>query len=325
MTKRLAGIESTKEKYSELINEGKNHFNGSVKLHDDELLKPLKWRKPRRVFVNSMSDLFHPSVPFEFIDRVFAVMAIAEEHTFQVLTKRPERMAVYFNTHNRSAKIMTQIDLIGEDDKFYDRAIDAAVNVGFNGLPLPNVWLGTSVENQSAADERIPYLLRCPSEIRFLSCEPLLGEVNFRWTDWAHKATNENYREYLNRQGNYNQYEGVKNIHWVIVGGESGPNARPIHPDWVRQIKDQCNAADIPFFFKQWGEYAPGSNDGVNEKLILKNGEVFRYPAPRELVMNLYSESEWNEQSPNVIHRAGKKKAGRLLFDKEWNQTPETL
>lgn len=192
MTNRLATMAATKEKYGGLINEGKDHFNGVVKCHEDELSKPMRWRKPRKIFVNSMSDLFHEGVPFEFVDKVFAVMALCPQHTFQILTKRPERMAEYLSTNvgHRIYQncISTWLD-DGKDGflgKAWDQVSDLA-GVSVKGghfeimawnLPLPNVWLGTSVENQKTADERIPHLLRCPAVVRFLSCEPLLGEVD---------------------------------------------------------------------------------------------------------------------------------------------------
>jgi len=163
----------------------------AVTLHDDLVELPLRWRKPRVIFVNSMSDLFHPAVPVEFIQRCFATMTAAGQHTFQVLTKRPERAAE-----------------IGEQ------------------LPWPaNVWLGTSVENADYT-WRIGELRKIPAAIRFLSLEPLLGPI---------------------------PRLPLAKIHWVIVGGESGPGAREMKPQWVCQIRDRCVRADVPFFFKQWG------------------------------------------------------------------------
>lgn len=167
-------------------------------LHPDVLEKPLRWRKPRRVFVDSMSDLFHPDVPSEFVQRVWEVMGRCPQHTFQILTKRPQRMA----------------DLTRR---------------------LPNVWLGTSIESDRFAF-RAKHLRRCPAEVRFLSCEPLLGPLPS-----------------LDLTG----------IDWVIVGGESGPNARPMHPDWVRDLRDRCLDAGVTFFFKQWGGRTPKAGGRV--------------------------------------------------------------
>lgn len=213
MTRRLALM--GQEKYQGLINPGKQHFNGTVKCHEEVLDTPLSRSKPTIYFVNSMSDLFHREVPTEFIQSVFTVMGQARQHTFQVLTKRPERMVEVVPT------------LLLPDGRAFQEA------------PLPNVWLGTSVEDQQAADERIPYLLQTPARVRFLSCEPLLGPLDLT--------------EYFNPFIVGNAF-----IHWAIVGGESGWNARPMKPEWVRSIRSQCEAAGVDFFFKQWG--------GVNKK-----------------------------------------------------------
>lgn len=228
-----------------LNGDGDARWTSEVRCHDDLLDVPLRWRNPRRVFVCSMSDLFHPDVPFEFIDKVFAVMALCPQHTFQVLTKRPERMAEYH--HDRdwgdAANSITN-NLI--------RRLDGALYFGGEIIPpLPNVWLGTSVEDQPNADERIPHLLKCPATVRFLSVEPLLGPVDL------HDAF---YRPRLGPNDPYKRLQDIILIHWVIVGGESGPGARPMDPAWARSIRDQCVAAGVPFFFKQWGQWMPRGN-----------------------------------------------------------------
>ncbi|MDB4871992.1 MAG: hypothetical protein JWL97_2996 [Gemmatimonadales bacterium] len=177
------------------------------------LTDPLHWRKPRRVFVNSMTDLFLEAHTNEMIDAVFAVMAQAQRHQFLVLTKRPERMLTY--TLARLA-----------------------------GLPLPNVWLGTSVENQEQADLRIPLLLQTPAAIRFLSCEPLLGPVDIL----------ESIRVLHRRVGDFDPaFANAGGIDWVIVGGESGGKARPLDLAWVHKIARQCEANRVPYFIKQLG------------------------------------------------------------------------
>lgn len=166
-----------------------------VSCHDDLVDQPLRWRAPRLVFVNSMSDLFHPDVPADFVRRVFATMELASQHTFQVLTKRSKRLT----------------ELAGR-------------------LPWPpNVWMGVSVED-SRYRFRVGHLRRVPAAVRFLSIEPLIGPVGA-----------------LDLEG----------IHWVIVGGESGPGARPLDQGWVTDIRDQCVAAGVAFFFKQWGGRTP--------------------------------------------------------------------
>lgn len=206
-------------------------FTGKVNMVPERLDQPLRWRKPRRVFVNSMSDLFHESVPFEFIDRVFAVMALATQHTFQILTKRPERMAEYLNG-----------DAFGRWCEIA-RTLDAPHSTRNADYPLPNVWLGTSVEDQAAADERIPHLLRTPAAVRFLSCEPLIGPVDLN------KGLNLGI---LFQDGT--RWGGSKPIlDWIIVGGESGPGARPCELSWIRSLVEQCQGAGVPVFVKQLG------------------------------------------------------------------------
>ena len=184
-------------------------------LHWDKIEQPLKWRDPRFVFVDSMSDLFHAKVPIEFIERVFNVMADASQHRFQILTKRPGRMA-------------SVLRRICPD-------------------PIPNVWLGTSVENQDWAEIRIPKLLETPAAVRFLSCEPLLGPLNIKpWLPTGDPGDTGTPR--------FNESHGID---WVIVGGESGPQFRAIDPEWARDLRDQCQSAAVPFFFKQWGGRTP--------------------------------------------------------------------
>jgi protein gp37 len=185
-------------------------FNGTINLDEDELQRPYSWKKPRRVFVNSMSDLFHEDVPEWFILSAFNVMRDNPKHIFQVLTKRPGRAADFTNR-----------------------------------LPFvpKNVWIGTSVENQEQADRRIPELINVPATVRFLSMEPLLGPVDideYLTYEWGE-----------NHGGMFGDFTET-NVHWVIVGGESGHGKRPFNPDWARSIRDQCHAAGVPFFMKQW-------------------------------------------------------------------------
>lgn len=215
-----------------------------VRCHPERLDQPLRWTKPRRIFVNSMSDLFHEDVPDDFIDRVFAVMALTPSHTYQVLTKRPERMLNY----------MTEGDGFGRWGFIDGRA--RQILRAFNGReiptgkillgPLPHVWLGVSVEDQETADARIPLLLQTPAAVRFLSCEPLLGPVdlNHMWSKQVQRAA---IGQYI--PGMYNK------LNWVIVGGESGPKARPFSVDAADAIVRQCAAANVPCFVKQIGRY----------------------------------------------------------------------
>ena len=220
-----------------------NESTTGVALHPDRLDQPLRWRRPRRVFVNSMSDLFHEDVPDSFIDQVFAIMALASTHTFQILTKRPERMWEYFQPPSTAvlakspdARVgrlaMELADARGED-------IDHPFWDAWWAWPLPNVWLGVSVENQVWADQRIPLLVETPAAVRFLSIEPLLKPVDLGpWltemgpNDWPVKS---------------------RELQWVIIGGESGPKARAFNPDWVREIVYQCQTAGVAVFVKQLG------------------------------------------------------------------------
>ena len=233
MTKRLDAI--GQKKYQGLVNPGKQHFNGILKLHSDSLIVPLRRNKPTLYFVNSMSDLFHKQVPKTFIQAVFDVMAQTPHHTYQILTKRPERMA----------SIVPRLKVHGDNT--------------FSEKPLPNVWLGTSVENQATAEERIPFLQKTPAAVRFLSCEPLLGPLDLC--------------EYLNPF-----VTAGREIHWVIVGGESGWNARPMKKEWVHSIRQQCHSAGVAFFFKQWG--------GVKKK---KTGRVLDGRTYDEMPIQIYS------------------------------------
>ena len=263
-----------------LNNRGDRHFNGTVRTVEEALTIPLGWRKPRKVFVNSMSDLFHKDVPFDFIDRVFAVMALCPQHTFQILTKRPERMAEYFNSFQDwtevdgvvgferlgvAAGMMLDGGWIWGPGKRHREAIQNFIADAYNWYdeetereprplvwPLPNVWLGTSVEDQDAADERIPHLLRCPAAVRFLSCEPLLGAVEF---DRVDVGRSRHCLRGMNSDGlsAITDYAGAAKIDWVIVGGESGKGARPCNIDWIRSIRDQCREAGVACFVKQLG------------------------------------------------------------------------
>jgi len=232
MSQRLAAMGQTK--YRGVVDD-RGHWTGKVNFDEAELLKPLKRRKPTMYFVCSMSDLFQEAVPFAFIDKVFAVMALCSQHTFQVLTKRPERMSRYFagdgGTSGVELRIMRAMEpLVGKQGAYKGQGRTSWLAETERVLPLPNVWLGTSVENQECADKRIPHLIECPAAVRFLSCEPLLGPIDIQGTTPV-----------------------GRNVDWVIVGGESGPGARPMNLDWARDIRDTCVEAGVPFFFKQVG------------------------------------------------------------------------
>ena len=261
-----------------------------VQLRPDKLDMPLRWKKPRRVFVNSMSDLFHEAVPDNYIAKVFAVMAAAPQHTFQVLTKRHGRMRslLHNETFRELVFLATNLphgDVLGDN------------------WPIRNVWLGVSVENQKWADIRIPALLDTPASVRFLSCEPLLGPVRLR-TEWLWGSVMPSRRE--------------QRIGWVIVGGESGRDARPMHPDWARSLRDQCTAAGVAFHFKQWGEWAPPGHelddaeaDRLNAICVQPDGEIVPWL------------TEPADSPAATLIRPGKRAAGRELDGRTWDEYPE--
>ena len=221
--------------------------------HPDRLKKPLSWRKPRRVFVASMSDPFHDAVPDDFLDRVFAVMALSPQHTFQLLTKRPERMRDYMASKGQNsgvaARIAEQMQMITSDPpssvKIYPMGPEGEFGDRWfiHPWPLPNVWLGVSVEDQKTADQRIPILMGTPASVRFLSAEPLLGPVDL----WGSRYDNPNG----GKTGAVTNWGG--GVGWVVVGGESGRNARACNVAWIRSIVEQCKAADVSVFVKQLG------------------------------------------------------------------------
>lgn len=283
-------------------------------------------RSPARVFVTSMADLFHRDVPDEFIEAVFAEMALRPWHTFLVLTKRPERMAEWFNSPlvlgtrveevARSAEHRGGIvwDARGSDQWAYPRATAADVSNRrpWPGWPLPNVWIGTTVEDQARADERIPHLLRVPARVRFLSMEPLLGPV-----DLASRYLADVSRLTVSGRPSRDPYD--RGLQWIITGGESGPHARPSHPDWFRSLRDQCQAAEVPFFFKQWGCWAPFYDRDIDDpdwRAIPKEG-------PSVKRINLAGGQGFHGDRVVYLRRIGKSAAGRLLDGVEWSQVPE--
>ena len=254
-------------------------WTGEVRLNEQWLDQPLRWKRPRMIFVCAHGDLFHENVPDEWIDRVFAVMALATQHTFQVLTKRADRMRAYVNKRGRSyiGDLSRGIDAVGA----LARKRADAPGRDTPKWPLPNVWLGVSVEDQVRADERIDDLLATRAAKRWLSCEPLLGPLDLsRWAAATANCFTCNYHTNDPRAlrgckgycqdptgkscdalpcpkcGHFHYWTGgAARLDWVVVGGENGP--RPMHPDWARAIRDQCNQARVPFFFKQWGSWAP--------------------------------------------------------------------
>ena len=256
---------------------------GPVALWPERLEQPLHWRKPQTVFVVSQGDLFHKDVPFAFVGKIFGTIHHCKKHTFLVLTKRPKRMADFLEWYRKY--------WLGEG---FESAYPAEYG---------NVWLGVSVEDQKTADERIPLLLSIPATHRFVSIEPMLGPVDIE--DWLHLESTDHEYPCDATEGGYPEHcryhpgcEGctpqpqnyIQPLDWVIVGGESGKMARPMHPDWARKVRDDCKAAGVPFMFKQWGEWAP-DRLGIYE--------------------NVHSGVGMDEPCP--MFRVGKKRAGRLL------------
>lgn len=293
----MSNAQGRRSVYLPVVDAQRRRWTREVALLAERLQDPLDYPDGSKVFVVSMGDPFHNRVPFEFVAAMFSIMAACPRVTFQLLTKRPQRMLEFFAWLEASTAgaltecCMHALDFereAGGERLHVDRCADPD-----GPWPLPNVWLGVSVEDQQRADERIPLLLEAPAAVRFLSCEPLLGEVDLgRWiervdhcsgcggefepqgkdlcptcgntgpgliTTWGH-AQAERYRtgdRYSTSAGERDQNEGP-GFHWVITGGESGPGARPVRENWVLTQRDQCEQAGIAFFFKQWG--------GVNKK-----------------------------------------------------------
>lgn len=263
--------------------EGK--WNCTVIMRLDQLELPLKTKKPTVWFVAERSDLFHPAVLDEYLDRIFAIMTMSPQHTFMVLTKRPERMAKYFSEWLNGIKsVQTSRPNIMGDLR----------------LPILNLWIGVTAENQEQAEKRIPLLLQTPAAHRFVSIEPILGTVNLTYLrlDGSNGFCECDALD-TDGAGFYPSSKVLGPIDWVICGGESGHNARPVHHEWVRYLKNQCVHAEVPFFFKQWGEWAP-----------------------REVALKIYG-SDYDPENKVAMARVGKKAAGRLLDGKEYLEFPE--
>lgn len=300
--------------------------------HYDRLDIPLHWwKKPRRIFVCSMGDLFHDDVPFRFIAAVYATAAACPEHTFLILTKRPQRARDFYGwvfTQNNGlypafstaekfldANAVLQFASAGHQDGYCPICKRQCRFIGdydAPAWPLPNVWLGVTAENQEEADRRIPILLQIPAEKRFVSIEPMLGTVDLSgYFGRAFNGMSERQNEYIFNAG----------IDWVICGGENGSRARPVHPDWVRSLRDQCVGAGVPFFFKGWGEWLPIGQDDLFEAIRQPDG---RYRCYKENGRYVGSGKYFQFDSPESksVIKLGKKISGRLLDEMEWNEFP---
>jgi protein gp37 len=268
--------------YANLVHKS-GAWNGNIRVVDDVMDQPLRWQRPRRIFVNSMSDLFYERLPVEQIARIFAVMCLAKRHTFQVLTKRADRMRAVLGDPNFPQMVLEAAEAFQRDHGIVCAVID---------LPAPNIWLGVSVENQPAADQRISDLLATPATVRWISAEPLIDRVVL----------------------DPNWLTGANALDWVVAGGESGPNARPMNPAWARALRDQCVSHDVAFLFKQWGEHAPGV---VVSDPEFHGGAYIQTPRGRWAITHA---TDFGDGS--AAARVGKRVAGRLLDGVTWDQYP---
>ncbi|TXC73930.1 phage Gp37/Gp68 family protein [Sphingorhabdus soli] len=300
-------------------------WTGEVRFNDKVLSDPLRWKRPRMIFVCAHGDLFHENVPDEWIDRVFAVMALCPQHVFQLLTKRPERMCEYLSRRKAGKPVQAPL---GDGTLGY-HPFNCEV------LPPSNVWLGTSVEDQARADERIPHLLATPAAVRWLSCEPLLGPVDlsglmFRDVEcpnWEMEGSQppvdpETGQQECCSSCDWTGIVGEPAIDWIVAGGESGPGARPMHPDWARALRDQCAAADVPFFFKQWGDWELSldrERDDPDWRADYSNDYVDR---GKSRWLNIEGGRGFHGDRFVVMRRVGKKAAGRLLDGRTHDAMP---
>ena len=251
---RFAGPGQPYEGLARFDEAGKPHWTGEIRLVEKVLSQPLRWKRPRRIFVNSMSDLFHEAVSNEFIAKVFGLMALASQHTFQILTKRAKRMRDWFQWAERQwancypgEPANALLQFLGDQDIGQQVSRDDFAAP----WPLSNVWLGVSCEDQQRADERIPHLIATPAAVRFISAEPLLGLIDMR--RFLHHGHCPEHPSEGTKAASFGCAGCSDRLHWVIAGGESGRFARHNEPKWFQQIRDQCLYARVPFFFNQWG------------------------------------------------------------------------
>lgn len=295
-----------------------------IDIDEKALTEPLRIKRPQKWFLSSMTDVFGLFVTDALLDRIFAVMALAVEHTFQVLTKRPDRAVDYLRKDETPFQIRNECLRINSEQWDRQRGI----------WPLPNVWLGTSISTQADADAMIPHLLAAPAAVRFVSAEPLLGPLNFLVTDMRGHDISSLRGIACDPSDPYgpDKYYRTARIDWIIVGGESGQGARPMHSDWVRSIRDQALVAGTAFFFKQWGEWAPVTidegmdgnltpayaDDGCSNPAHHHNGQPCLFWQEESLV-------QWPHLKAlpaTGARRIGKNLAGRTLDGRECGEFP---
>lgn len=327
-------------------------WTGEVRFNEQWLADPLRWKKPRQIFVCAHADLFGENVPFEWVDRVFGVMALASWHTYQILTKRPDRMREYMRGRRRKLAQHMVDEYLSKPDGTVGRAgraVHAAWPVKSVGdlaqpdavamatWPLPNVWLGVSAEDQQRWDERVPELMWTPAAKRFVSIEPMLGPIKTDVIEvlggdaelyplaWTTDCIDQND----------DPVADIPPLDLIILGGENGP--RPMHPDWARQVRDACAAEGVPFFFKQWGSWKEAFHDQDGPKVDVVDADddaadsVMAIFACRETAFvsadgqtfrghhhNLPEGAAWR-----LVVKAPKGENGRLLDGVEHNGMPE--
>ena len=347
---RLSRHPATAKVYAGVVDD-RGRWTGKINSNFSEKMYPHRVPgKGKRVFVGSMTDIFHPNYPAENRDELFAsimadcIFSNGHGHTFIILTKRAQAMAEYFaagpNTLlRRWGRAGNGWIIVGDgDSETFEEYADAETipqemtstrdNLRQDYLwPLPNLWLGVTVCNQAEADAKIPVLLATPAEKHFVSVEPMLGPVDLTqiktktctWDTLADNADNEGPA-----------------LNWVICGGETGSGARPMHPDWVRSLRDQCKAAEVPFFFKSWGEWGATAyrldtglpSFGMFESFIhyCNKAPTWMHKGDKLICPDGHIPTHGAEEGKSypmcIVRRVGKKRAGRLLDGREWNEVP---
>lgn len=283
-------------------------------LDENTLAKPLHWRSSRTIFVCSTSDIFGDWVPDDMIDRIFAIAALCPQHTFIFLTKRAARMQAYFDTRTDNREECIGAEALSFSD---------GEHCGIVELPLPNVWLGVSAETQKTADERIPHLLNTPAAIRFVSCEPMLGKVDLRPYLWSSNSLdNPSPFPMMNGPRRNEAIVPAELLHWVICGGESGPHARPMHPDWVSSLRNQCDEAGVPFFFKSWGEWKCVYDRDRDDPDWRRCSDIKR-ASPKGQWLNLDGGTGFHGERVIRVDRVGKSATKKLLAATHHHAWPE--
>lgn len=312
-------------------------WNGEVRFNREWLRQPLEWKQPRKIFVCAHGDLFHESVPDEWLDEIFAVVALAQHHIIQILTKRAPRMRAYLSDPDLGLRIGAKLMEAARGNAAAEALVIGIVHQLTFGQGLPHVWLGISAEDQARADERVPELLLTPAAVRWVSAEPLLGPIDLehiqapRFTpedaelDWRFSAlsTGDVY-EFRDSLGFWESGDGPwrnARLDWVVAGGESGPDARPMHPDWARSLRDQCVAAGVPFHFKQNGAWTVEYDRDRDDPDWRKPPRDDQHPNARYL--NLAGGFGFHGERVLYVRRVGKKVAGRLLDGRTWDELPK--